>query len=82
MNRDDLLKLGRAIDEISLEADRLSRRLARLAERCGVKPPDAGGLSENDRQTLREALQHRLITTGSPNHQDELKDLWRRLSGS
>ena len=38
MNTEETLKLGRDIDAISNEADNLSRLLARLASRCGVKP--------------------------------------------
>lgn len=79
MNQEDIRCIGVAIDEISLEADRLSRRLARIATKCGVKPPDAGGLSDRDLQTIREALEHRVTSSGSASHQTELKDLLRRI---
>lgn len=39
VNTEELKALGHDIDSISLDADRMSRHLARLAERFGVKPP-------------------------------------------
>lgn len=79
MNQEETLKLGRDIDALSLEADRLSRQAARLAARCGVKTPDVGGMSERDRETIREALEHRLTTSGSLTNKHEIQDLLRRL---
>lgn len=40
MNTEQRLSIGREIDELSQEADRASRRLARLADAFGVKPPE------------------------------------------
>jgi hypothetical protein len=79
MNQEDIRRIGVDIDEISLEANRLSRRLARMATQCGVKPPYAGGLSDRDLLTIREALEHRITTSGSDSHQTELNELLRRM---
>ena len=40
VNTEERTKLGRDIDAMSIEADRLSRQLATLAGRFGVKPPE------------------------------------------
>lgn len=45
MNQEETLTLGKDIDAMSFEVDRLSRRLARMAGRCGVKMPDDDGLA-------------------------------------
>tara|TARA_R110000868_G_C10468717_1_gene728118 strand:+ start:97 stop:567 length:471 start_codon:yes stop_codon:yes gene_type:complete len=62
MNQEEIRRMGVDIDAVSLEADRLSRRLAGIAGRCGIKPPEATAMIDRGKDTPAVASDCSLLT--------------------